>query len=847
MSQVPAAPKRARAGFIADLRARLAARPDTEHEQGILRLVISGLVFLYLLPDALLQSDTLPLYVMGIHLVLALIIFFRIAYSTEISPSRRVFAQLADVAAISWYMAVFGEPAAWLLLLYIWVTLGSGFRFGARYLLSELAMSVVGFGIVIYVNDFWRAHTALGVGMLIGMTAVSLYVLSLVRRMFDALARAEAANLAKRRFISMVSHELRTPLNAIIGMADLLRDTQLNREQADMLQTLRSSSRVMLGLIEDVLDFSKIEAGKVVLERTDFDLHALVNSTCRIVGAQAAAKGVEFVVSIMPEVPPAVRGDPHHLRQVLINLAGNAVKFTDSGSVTVHVSVQAENDSSVRLKFSIRDTGIGIAPEAQSKIFESFTQADQSTTRRFGGSGLGTTIAKQLVQLMGGRIGLESAIGLGSTFWAEIDLEKQPEHAGGAGGDVAGELSGSRILLVGFPARERVAMEEALAGWGAAPTPVATVEEGVARLVAEISLAKPYYSALLYASGEDLELAQRFRRAAPNPAPPTILAVPREADVRRFEVLSSGFASVLELPFDKRRLFNVLHSVGAGEELHEGVVRLQDYARRGAAGTKLRVLVADDNPTNREVIGKILERSGHSVTLVNDGEQTLDAVERDTHDILILDRNMPGMGGMEALQALRLMTRGRERLPVIMLSADVTPEVKREALEAGADAFLPKPIEALRLLDEIQRLARPDASRKADAPASIVRVPGPAAPAVVNAETLGHLEELGSSLGFVEKLIRVFLSDSAAILERIEKVLAGRDYHEFRSLVHAMKGSSASMGTDRLTHVCNNLGSLSDAELRLQAPALLRTLSDEVAAARGQLEHYLLERRKSAG
>jgi two-component system sensor histidine kinase RpfC len=831
--------------WIAQLRARLAARPDTEHEQGILRLVISSLVFLYLLPDALLKQDTLPLYVMGIHLVLALIIFFRIAYSTTISPARRVFAQFADVAAISWYMAVFGEPAGWLFLLYIWVTLGSGFRFGARYLISELAMSVVGFGIVLYVNDFWRAHSSLGTGLLLAMIAVSLYVLSLVRRMFDALARAEAANLAKRRFISMVSHELRTPLNAIIGMADLLRDTQLSREQADMLQTLRSSSRVMISLIEEVLDFSKIEAGKVVLEKTDFDLHALVNSTCRIVASQAAVKGVDFVVSIMPEVPPAVRGDPHHLRQVLINLAGNAVKFTEHGSVTVHVSVQAESEASVRLKFSIRDTGIGIAPEAQSRIFESFAQADQSTTRRFGGTGLGTTIAKQLVGLMGGRIGLESAIGLGSTFWVEIDLEKQPEQAGVASGD----LAAARILLVGFPQGERAALDEALAGWGVVPTTVASVEEGVARLVSEISLAKPYHSALLYASGEDLQLAQRFRRAAPNPAPPTILAVPREADVRRFEVLSSGFASVLELPFDKRRLFNVLHSVAAGEEVRgEGVVRLQDYARRGSAAVKLRVLVADDNPTNREVVGKILERSGHSVTLVNDGEHALDALERDSHDVVILDRNMPGMGGMEALQALRLMTRGRERLPVIMLSADVTPEAKREALEAGADSFMAKPIEALRLLDEIHRLAsaKAESARKAETPA-MLRPAAPAAPAVVNAETLGHLEELGSSLAFVEKLIRVFLSDSSAILERIEKVLAGRDYHEFRSLLHAMKGSSASMGTDRLTRTCSSLGSLSDAELRLQAPALLRTLGEEVAATRTQLERYLLERRKSAG
>ncbi|HEY1289657.1 MAG TPA: response regulator [Burkholderiales bacterium] len=837
------------ANALQRLRARLAARPDTEHEQGILRLIISSLVFLYLLPDALTKHNTLPLYVMGIHLVLALAIFLRIAYSTSVSPARRVFAQFADVAAITWYMTVFGESAAPLFLLYIWVTLGSGFRFGPRYLVSELAMSVGGFGIALYFNDFWRAHTALGVGLLLGMFAVSLYVLSLVRRMFDALARAEAANLAKRRFISMVSHELRTPLNAIIGMADLLRDTPLSREQADMLQTLRGSSRVMLGLVEDVLDFSKIEAGKVVMEKIDFDLHALVNSTCRIVSAQAAAKGVDFVVSIMPEVPPALRGDPHHLRQVLINLAGNAAKFTEKGSVTVHVSVQAETEAMVRLKFSIRDTGVGIAPEAQSKIFESFAQADESTTRRFGGTGLGTTIAKQLVGLMGGRIGLESALGLGSTFWVEVDFDKQPERTA-AGGEAIPELGEARILLVGFPPGERRAVEEALASWGATAVAAATVDEGVARLVSEISLARPYHSALLYAAHEDAQLAQRFRRAAPNPAPPAILAAPRAADVRRFEMLSSGFAAVLELPFDKRRLFNVLHSVAAGDEPREGVVRLQDYARRASVATPLRILVADDNPTNREVIGRILERGGHAVTLVNDGEQALDAFERDAPNLVILDRNMPGMSGLEALQALRLMTRGRERVPVIMLSADVTTDAKREALESGADAFLPKPVETLRLLDEIQSLAAANAAsgRRAEAPTSLHVVPAPAAaPAVVNAETLRHLEELGTSLAFVEKLVGVFVADAASMLVRIEQVLAGRNFHEFRSLLHAMKGSSASMGTDRLTRLCDRLAALSDSELRLQAASLQRTLAQEMGEARMHLERHIVERRKAVG
>ncbi len=831
---------------VALVRARLAARPDTEHEQALVRLVVGGLILLYLLPGAALYD--LHVVLMGCYLAIAVAIFAHIVAASGESPLRRVLGVVADLGTLSAIMVVVGERSAPLFLVYIWVTLANGFRFGQRYLLVSLALSVGGFAVVLWKSPFWHAYLDIGYGLLIGFVALSLYVRSLVTKLFDAIARAEAANLAMRRFISVVSHELRTPLNAIIGMADLMRETSLSREQADMLQTLRSSSRVMLGLVDDVLDFSKIEAGKVVLEKTDFDLHALVNSTCRILAAQAAAKGLDFVVSILPEVPPAVRGDPNYLRQVLINLAGNAVKFTERGSVTVHVSAQAETDTSVRLKFSIRDTGIGIPAEAQARIFESFTQADQSTTRRFGGTGLGTTIAKQLVGLMKGRIGLESAVGLGSTFWAEVDLEKQPERAGVG----SGELADARVLLVGFPPADRELLEQTLAGWGATPIAVANVDEGAARLVAEISLAKPYHSALIFGSGDYLKLAQRFRRAAPDPAPPAVLAVMREAEVQRFEALSAGYGAVLELPFDKRLLFNVLHSVAAGEEVREGVVRLQDYARRASA-RKLRVLVADDNPTNREVIGKILERGGHHVTLVHDGEQALDALELERPDIVLLDRNMPGLGGLETLQAIRLITRGRERMPALMLSADVTPDAKREALDAGFDAFLPKPIEALRLLEEVQALTASKPQEAAPPPRSVPsgRAPSAAVHAanmpVVNLETLGHLEELGSSAAFVEKLVGVFLADSGTLLEKVEQALAGRDYRGFRSILHAMKGSSASMGADRLTALCGGLGRLSDAEMRLQAPSLLRLLGDELSAARAELERYVDERRQSTG
>ena len=832
------------------LRARLAGRPDSEHEQAVVRLIVGFVLVAYLLPDALENRPEPTLLVLAAYLGVALLIFLNILAFPGVSHTRRVLAAVADVGTLTWCMAFLGERAAPLFLVYVWMSLANGFRFGTRYLMFVLALCVAGFSVVLGTSEFWGNHENLGLGLIVGLVALSLYVLSLVKRMFDALARAEAANQAKRRFISVVSHEMRTPLNAIIGMSDLLRDTSLTREQADMLQTLRGSGRVMLGLVEDVLDFSKIEAGKLALERADFDLHALVNSTCRIIAAQAAAKNVEFVISIMPEVPPSVRGDPHYLRQILINLAGNAVKFTEQGSVTVHVSAHEETDEKVHLKFSVRDTGIGITPEAQARIFESFAQGEQSTARRFGGTGLGTTIAKQLVELMGGRIGLESAVGLGSTFWFEIDLEKQPERAE----TVEGELAGARVMLVGFPPEERSALEQALAGWGATPVAVSEVDEGVARLVAEISRERPYHSALLYSQGGDLKLGGRFRRAAPDPAPAAVLAVPRDADVPRFEALSAGFAAVLELPFDKRQLFNVLHSVSAGDEMGAGVVRLQDYARRSAGSRKLRVLVADDNPTNREVLGKILERGGHDVTLVDDGEQALDALEGDySYDVVLLDRNMPRMGGLEALQAMRLMLGGREhRLPIAILSADVTPEARRECLEAGADVFLSKPVEAARLLDELQALAgnRPAESARAAsiaAPRVVVHPGRGPQDEVVNAETLSHLEELGSSPSFIEKLIKVYLADNTALLAKIEGALAARSVQEFRSLLHAMKGSSASMGTDRLTKSCADLGRLSDAEIRLQAPGLAKSLAGELAAARAALESYLREKQRSAG
>ncbi|MGE5640372.1 MAG: ATP-binding protein [Clostridia bacterium] len=816
------------------VRGRLAGRADSEHEQALIRVLTACVLLAYLRDGAFAFWATY--FGSALAIVLAVVLW------PAPSAARRAAGLVADAGVLTWILIHFGERGAPLFLLYIWITLANGFRFGPRALMGALCVCAAGFALALWQAPFWREHLQMGAVLLVGLVAVSLYVKKLVTRLFEAIEQAQAANQAKRRFISVVSHELRTPLNAIIGMAELLRDTPLNREQADMLQTLRSSSRMMLGLVEEVLDFSKIEAGKVALEKVDFDLHALVNSTCRMLAMQASAKGLEFVVSIMPEVPHALRGDPHYLRQVLVNLAGNALKFTERGSVTVHVALQAEGEGDATLKFSVRDTGIGIPAEAQARIFESFAQADQSTTRRFGGTGLGTTIAKQLVELMGGRIGLESTVGLGSTFWCELPFEKQAARPGGG----AGELAGARVLLVGFPPAQAAPLADALGAWGATPVDVPDVDSALARVVSEISVAKPFHSAIVYAAG-DLGAAGRFRRGAPEPVPPLVLALPAGAATGRFDALSAGFAAVLELPADKRLLFNVLHSVSAGDEVREGVVRLKDYAARGPASRRLRILAADDNPINRQVLGKILERGGHHVTLVEDGEAALDAFERNAFDLVILDRNMPRLGGIEALQALRVMQRGEPRLPVVVLSADATPEARQEALQAGADAFLAKPIQAMRLLEQVQALT----TREGRPPPVAQAAPSPVeredeAPAV-DADALLRLEELGSGPQFMEKLIAVFLADSAALLAKAEQAAARRDAGDLRSLLHALKGSSASMGTERLTQICSAAGALSDGELRLQAPALVRSLAGELAAAREALERYLREHRRSAG
>jgi two-component system sensor histidine kinase RpfC len=833
--------------ILAGLRARLTARPDTEHEQAIVRLLVVGLFFLYFLPQAFTGFETHDWA--DLHFVIAMVctlllagaVFGWICLFPASSPTRRVAAAVLDAGSITFFMYHTGEYGTPLYIVYLWIIIGNGFRYGKPYLYNSLALSIAGFGLVIAANDYWAQNRILGIGLLVGMIVLSVYVGTLVKRLFDSVHRAEAANQAKRRFLSTVSHEMRTPLNAIVGMNDLLRDTNLNSEQAEMVKAMHEASQSMLKLIENVLDISKIEAGKVNIEETDFDLHSLINGTSGVLAPQAEIRGLQFRAHVMPEVPHALRGDPYHLRQVLYNLIGNGIKFTQSGSVTLSVSSLGESEHAVRLRFAIEDTGIGIAPEAQERIFESFVQADDSTTRRYGGTGLGTTISKQLVEMMGGQIGLNSTPGKGSLFWFELPFKKQMV---GQVPEASLRLNDIRIMLLGFADSELQGLEQDLATWGARTGRAAGVEGAAARLAEAQSLGHPYHLVLVRESPqiEPNRILGRLRNSRSQKAPPTVLCTPGVSQIRSADALAGGFVAVLEMPFKTRLLFNVIHSATAAQGSQEGVISLSDYyAARDANRRRYQILVAEDNAVNQRVIVGILERAGHRVRVVDDGEQALDVLENERFDVVIMDLNMPELGGLDAARAYRFMDPEAVQVPIIMLSADVTSEAIKECEDAGIDAFLPKPIEARRLLDTIASLIAKRATAQAASGDGAEETQ-----AVINSAALAELALISSDNTFMPELLNGFIQDGEALLRQMEAAVAAEQYETLRDLVHALKGSAVTLGAEQLCRTCVGINAQTTSELQAGGPRVLKVVREQFQQARASLLDYLKKSQSAA-
>jgi two-component system sensor histidine kinase RpfC len=794
--------------FLDRLHSRIKARPDTEFQQALIRLVIVVGFYLYF---ALTRLEHSPAVVAQVHFLglgltfISLSLLLGTLIDPGVSVVRRSIGMVHDFTVATYLLSISNETGAPIVATYLWVTLGNGFRYGRPYLFISMLASAVGFIVVYQFNPFWHSHIPLWWGMWLTLVVVPLYASSLLKQLHSAIKREKEASLAKSNFLANMSHELRTPLNGVIGVADLLTETNLDKEQEEFAQIIHASANTLLELIDNVLDISRIEAGRISIAEEDFDLHRLINGTVTMMERLAQSKGLVLAAHIAPQTPFLLHGDARHLRQVLINLIGNAIKFTEHGRVDMYIRPIGQGHPQ-RLRFEVVDTGIGISESSQARIFDSFTQADPTVTRRFGGTGLGTTIAKQLVEALGGQIGLHSREGEGTTFWFELPFALQTALE-----DSSEDLFDApmRVAILAGSA-QTARLQTAIQTWGAETVTVDNTTRLAAELSAYLTGGTPLGAVVVERSelpGDPVTFLRLLRDDTSLARLPVIL-IESDASValaRDAQLVREGYASVLRTPVNTALLFNAIHAV-VSQDMPHNVVSLANRfkAQAGQAG-RLRILVAEDNPVNQRVIRGVLEHAGFEAFLAHDGEEALAMLESDdqAYNLAIIDMHMPQLSGPEVVQRWRFMEEGH--LPIIMLTADARAEAQTVCKEAGADSFLTKPVNSRELVDMIARLA----SKQPVTPA--IAAP-PALPDELDESVLNNLAQLGGH-AFVKDLLASFEEDSERSMRDIERALASQDYGQWHHQLHMLKGGASDVGANRLAQLCTEAERIKPYEL----------------------------------